>query len=136
METPLGPSESTLRHLKGMMENFVAQKKAQQTFRVGKPVAVLRPRKCCPVCGLLYDKVHMRDDVVLDPKPCEKCEAMFRDGCIALVCGDQYAFVRSPRFEGMTEKIVHLQPQNFHRVKEEFDAQWNTKEKDENNSAK
>lgn len=130
MEQPQGPSPETLRHLHGMLPSFVKGMKEKRAVGKGKPVGVMKARKVCPVCSKLYDKIWTSADIILESKNCERCQEFFDDGCIALVCGDKFAFVKSPRFATIPQKIVHLSPQNMEKVQKEFDAKWERNEPD------
>jgi hypothetical protein len=52
---------------------------------------------------------------------------MFDEGYKALVCGDRYAFVRSPRFDTITESVIKISPMNFEKIQSCFDAEWKDK---------
>lgn len=119
-----------LRHLKGMLPSFAKGVREKRVFGRGKAVPVMKARKVCPVCSALFDKINTTGDVLLETKNCERCQRYFDDGCIALVCGDEYAFVKSESLKDLPEKIVRLQPFNMEKIKKAYDAEWKTKEPD------
>lgn len=129
---PTGPNPDTLKHLHSMLHSFVEGLEKKRSIGKGSPV-LAKPRKICKVCGLMFDKVFTKEDVPMESVTCDKCEHMFKDGCVAVVCGDKYAFVKSERLSGgdggesLVGQIIHLQPHNMAKIEKEFQLNWETK---------
>ena len=125
-----GPSDETLRKLSGMLPSFVeglAQKRAiGKGQKVPKPIRKV-PSKICKVCAVLFDLQHPSDKPI-EPGICLTCEALIKEGYVALISGEQYAFVKSERLKDLPDRIVHLQPGNMEKIKNEFEANWKTRE--------
>lgn len=126
-DQPTGPSPETLKNLAGMLPSFVKGLEEKRSIGRGTPVH-LKPRKMCKVCGRMWDKVSTKEDVLLEGAVCETCAAMFKDGCVALVCGDQFAFAKSESLKDLAGEIITIQPHNFEKIQKQFEAEWKKKE--------
>lgn len=95
-ETPpnTGPSHQTLRLLRDFLPSLKKGIKNGAILGKGK---VSKPRKMCKVCGKLWDHIRVTagTEVKVVGDFCGRCDGSLKDGMIALVHADKYAFVRS-----------------------------------------
>lgn len=128
-DQPPGPSRDTLKNLAGMLPSFTMAMKGKKITGKGAPLKILRPRKVCPVCGDLYDKVMLppNADLALEPKNCERCQGLLDEKWTAFTCGENYAFARSPGLVSMAGQMVQISPSVFEQLAKEFDV--HTKQK-------
>jgi hypothetical protein len=108
-ESP-GPSHSTLANLAAMMPSFIKGLNKKKIVGKGIPSLIRRPQKVCQVCGLLWDHAMLKatDDVHIKTQLCDSCQNMMASGCSALVCGDEYAFVKSYGLEDWAGTIKQV----------------------------
>lgn len=121
-ETPLdGPSHETLANLHAMLPSFIKGLRKKRVVGKGRPASVIRPRKVCKVCGLLFDKVSMPADaeVSIVPALCQLCEPMLEGGYTALVCGEDYAIIKSERLKDWAGQIIHVSAHVMDALKNE-----------------
>lgn len=121
-DTPLdGPSHETLANLHAMLPSFIKGLRRKQVIGKGNPASVIRPGKVCKVCGLLFDKVSMPADaeVSIVPALCKTCEPMLEEGYTALVCGEDYAIIKSDRLKDWAGQIIHISANVMEKLKHE-----------------
>lgn len=116
-----GPSHETLANLHAMLPSFIKGLRKKRVVGRGRPASVIRPRKVCKVCGLLFDKVSMSsaDEVSIVPALCENCEPMLAEGYTALVCGEDYAIIKSERLKDWAGQIIHISANVMEKLKHE-----------------
>lgn len=117
-----GPSHETLANLKAMMPSFIKGLRKKKIIGRGIPAQIKRPRKCCKVCGLLFDHVMMSPSAELEIKGalCETCEPLLNDGYAALVCGEKFAIIKSPGLSSWAGEIKQVSPHVMEAVEKEF----------------
>lgn len=128
---PNGPSKDTLRNLKGMMGSFIKGMHEQRLEGKGRLVArgTLKPRKVCPVCGALFDKITTTAEISLTPENCKDCAAMLKDGYTAIVCGKKSAFIKSEKLADKAGQIMMIGEEVFAQCQERFNLK--VKERDD-----
>jgi len=118
----LGPSRETLLNLKAMMPSFIKGMAKKKVLGKGIVSAVRRPRKVCPVCGLLFDHAMIKptEDVKIETQPCKTCDTALKDGYCALVCGDKYALLKSAELEDWAGKIKQVSPHVIESLEKQY----------------
>lgn len=116
-----GPSPETLANLKAMLPSFIKGLAKKKILGKGIQAQVRRPRKCCKVCGLLFDYTFLSPSAELEIKPdlCKTCGPMLKEGYTALVCGEKYAIVKSPAFESWAGEIIRISPHVMEAVEKQ-----------------
>src|SRR5512135_2374789 len=95
-----GPSDDTLRRLKGMLPSMAMSVHEGKLHGRGRKIGKPQPRKTCPVCCKLFDFVSVeREKAEIKAEPCEECGKLLKEGWIAFTSGDKYAFCRSERMK-------------------------------------
>lgn len=124
-DDPNGPSKDVLKHLKGMLPSLAQGLHEQKIGGKGRLVArgTLKPRKLCPVCGKLYDKITTTAEISLTPVNCEDCADMLKQGYTALVCGKKSCFVKCKALADKAGEVLLIGEEVFSQVQEKFDAQ-------------
>lgn len=123
-ETPnTGPSRDTLRALKAFLPSLKKGIKDGSLTGKGK---VSKPRKMCKVCGKLWDfmRVPTGSNTLVAGDFCAKCDSMLKEGLLALVYADKFAFiVPPPELEDLRGTIVHVSLEVFRDIERKFKAQ-------------
>lgn len=104
------------------MPSFIKGLKKGKIGGKGIPALTNRPRKVCPICGLLFDHAFLKptDDVKINAAACNSCQEALDAGQIAFVCGDEYAFAKSDKLSDMQGTIVRISPHVFEEIKKQF----------------
>lgn len=127
METPQGPSDETLKRLAEQLPSFIAGMETKKTVGKGRKISIPappKPRQICRVCSKAFDYAHVEGDSEMKPGLCDTCEPMLKQGCVALISSDKYAFVKSPRLADMAGQIIPISHQNMEKVLKEYNAEW------------
>ena len=93
----------------------------------GRKIPIASPGKLCSVCAKAFAWSNTPVQVP-SSEPCKECAEKLKDGCVALVCADEYAFVKSERLKDLAGKIIVIQPVNFQKIKAQFNAEWRKQE--------
>lgn len=122
MPQPDGPSHETLSRLRGMLPSFIRGMVRKKLIGKGKAIQTLKPRQCCRVCGLLFDKALMpaNEEQPIARSLCKTCGPLLKQGCIAFVHGNEYSIVKSAKFHEWHGKIVHVHEREMEAIKKEF----------------
>lgn len=133
-DDPNGPSKDVLKHLKGMLPSLAKGMGQHQIGGKGHLVArgTLKPRKLCPVCGKLYDKITTTAEISLSPVNCKDCAEMLKQGYTALVCGKKSCFVKCEALADKAGEVLVIGEEVFSQVQEKFDAQVRERKDDGN----
>ena len=117
-----GPSHETLANLKAMMPSFIKGLQKGKIGGKGRPALARRPRKVCPVCGLLHDHAMLSPYAELEIKSetCATCGPMLKEGYAALVCGEKYALVKCHALADWAGTIKQVSPHVMEKVEKEF----------------
>lgn len=127
-EQDTGPSFETLMKLRDALPSLAKGLAHKKIGGKGKPVIQPTPRKTCSVCCKMFDYVTVEDPPAVVAEPCEDCAKMLKDGCVAIVAGDRYAFVKSKLLEDMAGQIMPVSPYVLEHVNKHFQAEWKMKE--------
>ena len=123
------------------MPSFIKGLVNKKIIGKGKPLQVLKPRQCCKVCGLLFDKALMPADQeqTIVQSLCETCGPLLKAGYIAFVYGSDYAIVKTDKFPEWNGKIVHTHETEMQGIKKlfgELKHRVNGAHRDESNTTK
>lgn len=117
-----GPSHETLANLHAMLPSYIKGLEKKKIGGKGIPAVIRRPRKCCKVCCRMFDHTWASPSAEMEVKPClcRTCGPALRHGYVALVCGDKYALIKSPRFKDDAGEIIQISPYVMEAVEKEF----------------
>lgn len=120
-----GPDRENLRKLNEIMPSFIAGMAKKKTVGKGITPMLRRPKKVCPVCGLLYEHKFMKasDETDIKTQNCQPCQKQLDDGCVALVCGDKFAFVKTQALEDFAGQIKQISPYVMAAVEKHYGSQ-------------
>lgn len=122
-----GPSFENLLKLRDALPKLAHDLTHKKIGGKGRPV-IPQARKTCTVCCKLYDFVTTKEDVLLQPVPCETCQKELDAGYVAMVGGDKYAFVKSKRLADLAGRVVHVPPHVMEKINDAFALEWKTQE--------
>lgn len=121
-----GPSFETLTRLQQMMPAL--QQQAKERIEKRSNFVPKKGRKLCKICCGRWDFVFTREDVQMTAGICPTCEPLLKEGYVALICGEKYAFVKSPRLADMGGTIVPITEANMEKIEKEYLLEWKSKE--------
>lgn len=128
MNEDKGPSESTLKHLAGMLPSFakgvVERKVTGKGRKVGVPNVVVRPTKACTICLTTFDFKETPEDSSLISEHCVRCASLLREGYIAFTSGKGFAFAKSERMKDLAGQIVKLSAEVFDKLEAHYKDEW------------
>jgi hypothetical protein len=113
-----GPSPENLRHLRGMLPSFIDGMEQGKLTGRGRPAT--RPKCACGICGHAFMGPWGAKEEI---KTCDHCQKLLDDGYTAIVCGLQYAFIKSPRLPDMAGKVMNVKPHVMAKVMQQFEDQ-------------
>lgn len=129
-----GPDRETLRTLRHMLPAMAVAKMEGKLSGKGRPAMRTRPRKICKVCCTTFDLVTKpeSEETPLDPALCENCDKKLKDGMIALVSADEFAFLKlgptNTEDADLEGQIIHIHPERWMLIREQFDVQNKSKD--------
>jgi hypothetical protein len=122
-----GPSFETLRTLHGLLPHMAKAKAEGKLKGLGRKVQKTRYRKMCKICCTQFDMVTTDDESPIEPGICGDCQNYLDSGMIALVSGDEYAFLTlaegNIKDTDLKGQIVRMQPERWNFVKEKMGIQ-------------
>lgn len=110
-----GPSDATLRFLRGALPSMVEGLKQGKIGTKGTP-AVRKPVNICRVCGINFSGPKLAQDKSF----CPRCQALLSEGYVALISIEDYAFVKSPKLADKAGELLPIGPEVMAKVKARF----------------
>lgn len=104
------------RHLAKLLGNVVKYIRDDKRGRIPrKPKETVVPRKVCKICVKSFDfiTVKIKAERDVEAAVCENCQKFLDEGCIAIVQGTRFAFIKAlnNRCADMRGKIVMVSKQ-------------------------
>jgi len=132
---PDAPSFGTLRKLHGMLPSLAKDLASGKMKGKGGKLAKTRPRKMCRVCCKTFDLAACPDDTPLTPSLCDECEPVLKDGYVAIVSGDKFAFIKHESLTDLGGTVQHVSIPVFEQFQAKFEAAVKERQKDEKGEA-
>jgi len=131
-EDPNAPDVSNLKFLKEMLPSLIKGLAEKKAIGRGKRVAPRRPWKCCAVCCDIYEYKESFEEVTLENGHCPKCDGLLKEGYVAFVSGDKFAFGKSDRLKDKAGEVMAISLETMAKLEKQFTSEWK-KNKNGNN---
>lgn len=121
-----GPSDDVLQRLSGMMTSAMKGMAGGRIGGKGRPARKTQPppMSACKICSEAFPTPAGEQSAVTY---CVRCAKMLKDGFIAIVSSEKFAFVKSPRFT--PGEVIAVSEAIMTRVETEFKAMAQAKQK-------
>jgi hypothetical protein len=112
MNAPVPPNPEQLRALYDALPGMVEQHEQKRELRGEKRVSKSLPKNLCDICGRGYNLSYLitKDSIPEMDGHCPRCAGLLEEKYTAVVSGNSFAFIKSPKLLDMEGTIQKVSP--------------------------